>query len=190
MMEAEVFAQELEFEFRAGADGGPGMLVGPVVVYGDEALSLKGRERMEPGFFTNLDDKQIRARMQHQRHQPIAANGRGLTFRDSAKQLIAEIRLPKTTAGYEMREYVREGVYTGYSPEFHPRRETRDPGTFVRVLHKGLMSGLGIVDWPAYEKSVVEMRAADFLAELESPVEYRQQGLNGQFDYNRPQTVA
>ena len=36
-MEAEVFAQELEFEFRAGTDGGPGMLTGPVVVYGDEA---------------------------------------------------------------------------------------------------------------------------------------------------------
>ena len=107
-MEAEVFAQELEFEFRAGTDGGPGMLTGPVVVYGDEALSLKGRERMDPGFFTNLDDKQIRAKVQHQRHQPIAANGRGLTFRDSAKQLIAETRLPKTTAGYELA-----GVHSG-----------------------------------------------------------------------------
>ena len=189
-MEAEVFAQELEFEFRAGTDGGPGMLTGPVVVYGDEALSLKGRERMDPGFFTNLDDKQIRARMQHQRHQPIAANGRGLTFRDSAKQLIAEIRLPKTTAGYEMREYVREGVYTGYSPEFHTRRESREPGTFIRLLHKGFMSGLGIVDWPAYEKSVVEMRAADFLAELDTPVEIRQQPFGATFAYNTPEVVS
>ena len=190
MMEAEVFAQELEFEFRAGTDGGPGMLTGPVVVYGDEALSLKGRERMEPGFFTNLDDKQIRAKVQHQRHQPIAANGRGLTFRDSAKQLIAETRLPKTTAGYELREYIQEGVYTGYSPEFHARRESRESGTFIRLLHKGLMAGLGIVDWPAFPKSVIEVRAASFLAEFEGEVEYRQQGLNGQFDYNRPEVVA
>ena len=189
-MDAEVFAQELEFEFRAGTDGGPGMLVGPVVVYGDEALSLKGRERMDPGFFTNLDDKQIRAKLQHQRHQPIAANGRGLTFRDSAKQLIAETRLPKTTAGYELREYIQEGVYTGYSPEFLSRRESREPGTFVRLLHKGLMDGLGIVDWPAYPKSTIEVRAADFLAEIDAPVEYRQQGFSGRFDYNRPETVA
>ena len=144
MMEAEVFAQEWKlryshrnFEFRAGTDGGPGMLTGPVVVYGDEALSLKGRERMEPGFFTNLDDKQIRAKVQHQRHQPIAANGRGLTFRDSAKQLIAETRLPKTTAGYELREYIQEGVYTGYSPEFHTRGGIAGAGHVHSIAAQG-----------------------------------------------------
>ena len=36
LMEAEFRFHE--FEFRAGTDDGPGMLTGPVVVYGDEAV--------------------------------------------------------------------------------------------------------------------------------------------------------
>ena len=176
-----------EFEFRAGTDNGPGMLTGPVVVYGDEAMGPKGRERTEPGFFTNVDDKFIRAVVQHDRTQQLAANGRGLKLRDSASALIAETRLPNTTRGFETAEYVRDGVLTGYSSKFYPRRETRDT---MRVLQSGILEHVAVVDRPAYPKSTFELRAEDFLAEFEAGPEYRQQGLNGQFDYNRPQTVS
>ena len=116
MMEAEFRFHE--FEFRAGTDDGPGMLTGPVVVYGDEAVGGKGRERMLPGFFKNLDDPKIRVNKQHQRVLALAANGRGLTLRDSATALIAETRLPKTTLGFDTREEIREGILTGYSSQF------------------------------------------------------------------------
>ena len=43
------------------------------------------------------------------------------------------------------------------------------------------MAGLGIVDWPAYSKSVIEVRAADFLAEFDGPVEYRQMPFSATF---------
>ena len=184
MMEAEFRFHE--FEFRAGTDDGPGMLTGPVVVYGDDcAVGGKGRERMLPGFFKNLDDPKIRVNKQHQRVLALAANGRGLTLRDSATALIAETRLPKTTLGFDTREEIREGILTGYSSQFFPRLETRDT---MRVLKEGLLDGIGIVDHPAYPKSTIELR--EFLDYLDAPVEYRQQGLNGQFDYNRPQTIA
>ena len=162
MMEAEFRFHE--FEFRAGTDDGPGMLTGPVVVYGDEAIGRKGRERTEPGFFQNVSDTRIRAVVQHERSQPLAANGRGLTLRDSQRMLVAELKLPKTTRGYETREYIQEGVYTGYSSKFYPRRETRDT---MRVLQQGLLEHVAVVDHPAYGKSTFELRAEDFLAEFE-----------------------
>ena len=140
-----------------------------------------------PGFFQNLGDKRIRVNVQHDRTKPIAANLYGLKLHDSEKSLIAETTLPDTAAGHEIREYVQLGIYTGYSSQFHARRETRDT---MRVLQEGLLTGIGIVDEPAYPKSTIELRAEDFLAELELEAEYRQQGLNGTFEYNRPETVA
>ena len=176
-----------EFEFRAGTDDGPGMLTGPVVVYGDEAIGKKGRERTEPGFFQNVSDTRIRAVVQHERSQPLAANGRGLTLRDSQRMLVAELKLPKTTRGYETREYIQEGVYTGYSSKFYPRRETRDT---MRVLQQGLLEHVAVVDHPAYGKSTFELRAEDFLAEFEGEPEYRQQPFAATYNYNIPEVVS
>ena len=71
--------------------------------------------------------------------QPLAANGRGLTLRDSAAALIGRetLKLPKTTRGFETREYIQERrYYTGYSVvKFYPR--LRNAGHHAGSARKG-----------------------------------------------------
>ena len=171
-----------EFEFRA-LDNRPGRIIGPVVVYGDRAVGPKGRETMAPGFFENTSDKRIRVNVQHQRDKVLAANGRDLKLRDSETALIAETTLPKTTLGQDTAEDIRNGVLTGYSSQFIPRREEYRQA--IRHLLSGIMSGLGVVDVPAYPQSQIELRWEDLIGE-EFVWEERQQPLSGTIAYNTP----
>ena len=181
-----------EFEYRQSASG-PGIISGPAVVYGDIAMTKKGPERIDAGFFENLDSPEIRFNLQHERKSPLAANGRGLRLRDSATSLIAEITLPKTQAGYDAAEYVRQGVYTGLSTEFVPRITRRDALAGLMIQERGVMVGLALVDTPAFAKSTIEMRfteQGELVAEWAELMEFRQMPISGEFAYNQPAVIA
>ena len=116
---------------------------------------------------------------QHDRRVPLArSNGGGLSLEDSPESLTMAATLPETPEAASTLELVRTGVLRGLSVEFRAIRETFENG--VRVIHEALLTGLGVVDRPAYQSSVVEARA-----------EVRQEGdtLIGTFPYNTPITT-
>ena len=73
--------------------------------------------------------------------------------------------LPNTTAGRDAAENVRTGVYTGLSVEFRAELERRDAG--LRRIDRGFLGGAALVDNPSYGDSLVEVREADTLPNVE-----------------------
>ena len=162
-------------ELRADGDS----LTGVAVRYGDIATIGGQLERFEPGAFGNVAALDVILNVQHERTRPIARTGGGLTLQDGPESLRMAAALPTTQDAADALELVRSGVLRGLSVEFRAIRETFENG--VRVIHEALLTGLGVVDKPAYPASVVEARA-----------ELRQEGetLVGVFPYNTPQTIS
>ena len=133
------------------------MLTGPVVVYGDEAVGgKKGRERMLPGFFKNLE-RHAKIRVGQTASSgslALAANGRGLTLRDSATAVDCRDAVAQDDTRLSTLERKSEegDTDTGYSVVSSFRVcETRDT---MRVLQgRVARTALPIVDHPAYPKS-------------------------------------
>lgn len=155
-----------------------GNLTGTVLRYGDVATIGGQPERFEPGAFGNVAALDVILNVQHERTRPIARTGGGLSLSDSPESLRMAAELPQTRDAADTLELVRTGVLRGLSVEFHAIRETFEHG--VRVIQEAVLTGLGIVDRPAYAESTVEARA-----------ELRQDGdqLIGTFPFNQPLTT-
>ena len=147
------------FEYRA-VDGGPGVLSGVAMPYGREAVLPGGlRERFEPGAFgPDVERADVMANWQHMREAPIGrTGGGGLVLQDGPQELRASLTLPDTTAGRDVATLARSGVLRGFSVEFVTLRDRVNAG--VRVVERARLSGLAIVDRPAYRDALATLRA-------------------------------
>ena len=146
----------MEFRYaEIRADGR--QLSGVAVKYGDTAKLPFGLERFEPGAFGRVQDADIILNVQHRRDRPLArSGGGGLLLTDSQRELAIAATLPSTRESDDALELVRTGVLRGLSIEFTARRDRKDNG--VRVVEKAELSGVGLVDRPAYRESSVEAR--------------------------------
>ena len=152
---SNIYSRET-LEIRQAEDGGPGIVSGPAVKYGDTAMvAPEMGERIKAGAFGELTGDYI-ANYMHMREAPLARTGAGLTFKDTEEQLLAEIVLPNTQMGRDAAELVRSGVLRGLSLEFYPI-ENRWAGDIL-IREKAQLAGVAIVDIPAYPQSKPEIR--------------------------------
>ena len=142
-------------EIRAVPDGSR-TIEGTVVSYGDVAKLPWGSERFVRGGITWSDDTMLT--VQHDRTKALARVGAGLTLEDGPEALTMRATMPNTTLGNDTLELVRAGVLRGLSLEFVPTR-TRNEGR-VSVVEAARMSGLSVVDVPAYSESVIARERA------------------------------
>ena len=95
---------------------------------------------------------------------------------DSPEQLTIAATLPETREADDTLELVEKGILTGFSPEFHARRQRFDGGT--RVIEKALMPAIGVVDIPAFDDSaILEIRAGN-------------EGIEGEFAYGADAIIS
>lgn len=140
-------------EFRVEDEGRT--LTGPVLVYGDEARFGDWREQFAP---RSLRYDDVIVNLQHDRNRPIARTGAGLSLTDGPDALRARIALPDTAYAREARELVNARLLRGFSIEFRAIRDTWEGQS--RTVHEAELSGLALVDRPAYPESVIAMRMA------------------------------
>ena len=147
------------FEFRA-VDGGPGVLTGVAMPYGREAVLPGGlRERFEPGVFgPDVGSLDVLANWQHAREAPLGrTGGGGLELLDGPQELRATLTLPDTAAGRDVATLASQRVLRGFSIEFHALHDRVAAG--VRIVERARLSGLAIVDRPAYRDALATLRA-------------------------------
>lgn len=149
-------ADSVERRFVELRQDGERRLSGVAVRYGDTARLPWGRERIEAGAFAPVGDVILNA--QHERAAPLARTGAGLELMDTADALTIRADLPATRAADDVLELVRSGVLRGLSIEFRAIAERIEAG--VRVIERAMLSGIAVVDSPAYPQSEVEARRA------------------------------
>lgn len=137
-------------EFRVEAEG---VIAGTAIRYGDTAKIGAFAERFEPGAL-RFDD--VIANLMHRREAPVARTGAGLTLTDGPSSLEARIELPDTVYGREARELVQARILRGFSIEFRAEEQRWEGKT--RIITRASLTGLGVVDRPAYPDSVIAER--------------------------------
>lgn len=134
-------------------------LFGTAIRYGDESRMLFGRERFEPGAFGDLAGADVILNASHRRDRPLArTGGGGLELADSPEALTFTAELPQTRDADDTLALVRGRVLRGASIEFLATRDRDESG--VRVVEAATLTGIGIVDSPAYPDSAVAARHA------------------------------
>ena len=149
-------------------------LEGVAVKYGDVARIPfpPGRERFDRGAFGNLESADLLLNVQHTRGRHLArTRGGGLELSDSPQRLVYTADLPNTTEARDTLELVKSGILRGTSIEFEARQEAREGG--IRAIRAAYLTGLAVVDVPAYPASTVDARGAALVAVLEDSLEGR-----------------
>ena len=123
-------------------------LSGVAMPYGTIAPDF--RERFEPGAFG-----EVRAIDLNLQHDPAVVVVRGAALSDSPVALSVSATLPEGAAALAL---VRRRALNGFSIEFKPTRERRDAAG-VRVVEAATLTGLALVDRPAYPAAGAEVRA-------------------------------
>ena len=157
---AETECRFAAFEFRAADSGSsPGTLYGTAMPYGTVADLGGGlRERFMPGAFGDVARADVLANWQHHREAPLArTGGGGLTLTDGPDALRAELVLPATAAGRDVAELASKRVLRGFSIEFRAPMDRFEGG--VRVVQRAILTGLAVVDRPAYGEALAALRA-------------------------------
>ena len=122
-------------------------LSGRALMYGDTAPDF--RERFLPGAFGEV--RTVRLNIQHDPRLVVAERA---ILTDSPRELRVRADLPEGSAALAL---VKRGSLSGFSIEFHARAERREAG--VRVIERADLTGLALVDRPAYPASGAEVRA-------------------------------
>ena len=144
------------FELRHGGDR---KLSGVAVRYGDTAILPWGKERFEPSAFGDVGRVDAVLNAHHDRGRPLArTGGGGLTLTDSAEALEFAAELPETRDSDDVLTLVKTGVLRGASIEFTAKTERFESN--VRVIGRAALSGIAIVDRPAYKDSEIAARMA------------------------------
>ena len=133
-------------------------LAGVVVTYNEETSKTSfGREKILPGAFGDLSQSDIVLNLQHDRTKPLARTGKGgLRLIDSESELRAEVTFPDTQEARDAYEMVRKEILQGFSVEMIVTSERYVDE--VRVITGAVLTGLGLVDKPAYSLSKAEVR--------------------------------
>ena len=134
-------------------DGVP-HVTGYVVRYGDEADLGHFKERFVPGSVTLAE--RVHVNVQHDRRASVAAYPTSAKMELREDGVYMESRLVGMY-GRDARERIDAGILTGLSSEFSVKQE-RWTGE-LRIIQSALITGVGIVDRPAYQKSVIERAA-------------------------------
>ena len=136
-------------------------LGGVVVTYNEETSKTSfGREKILPGAFGDVSQSDVVLNVQHDRTQPLARTGKGgLRLIDSDVELRAEVSMPSTRAARDVYDLVEREVLQGFSVEMIVQSERYIDD--VRVITGARLTGLGLVDKPAYSLSKAEARKKD-----------------------------
>ena len=151
------------FERRFAIDTQDDFLQGIVLRYGDISDQGFHYEIFAPeAFGDSIHSESIILNRQHQRTIPLARNGSGLSFKDSAEMLTMRAQIPDTTDGQDVMKLVRAKVLTGLSVEFYALSEnvTKDGEKPLVEVRQAKLVGVSVCDTPAYSDSVIEARAA------------------------------
>ena len=142
------------FEFRADESG---RIEGVAIPYNSPGTVADFSERFAPGSISFQD---VILNLQHDRKRPLArTDGGGLELRDGPDALRAKIELPDTADGRDVRTLIQRRVLRGLSVEFRAIRDSWQGNE--RTIYEAELSGLAIVDRPAYAgATVAEIREA------------------------------
>ena len=145
---------EYRFSELEVPEEGSRILQGVVLKYGEVANGDYGPERFAPGA---LEFSDVVLNRQHQRVVPLArTGGSGLEIQETEGKLTMRADLPDTQDARDTLELVRKKVLRGLSIEFKALEQHIENG--VRIITRAILSGIGVVDSPAYVSSVVEAR--------------------------------
>ena len=142
-------------EIRAGGDGKPDVLAGVAVPYGSRASIGRFSEEFRAGSIKPHADGVI-LNVQHDRSRPIARAPDNMRLIDGADALRIEATLPDTREARDTAELVRAGVLKGLSVEFNATGEKWDGEH--RTITEATLSGVAVVDRPAYPDASLEAR--------------------------------
>lgn len=163
-----------KFEFRAAADGKALVVSGYAAVYGSKSNTLRSArgdfvEVIEPGFFDDVMNDDVRALFNHDENLILARSNAGkgtLRLFSDSTGLGYEFEPPDTTAGRDLSESLKRGDIDASSFAFSIKTggdswEQRD-GVLVRTLRKGGCAQLHDVSpvvYPAYPDTEVATRS-------------------------------
>ena len=125
-------------------------LSGTILRYGD--IAPGHRERFMPGSLAPIPD--VPLNIQHDRALVVLAPG-DFVLTDTDRELQIRAELPASSAAIQL---VRRGALRGFSLEFNAREERAENG--IRVIERGELVGVSLVDSPAYPASKAEVRCA------------------------------
>ena len=148
----------VEYRYINNIDVVGRQLFGVVVDYDDTAvIGGQFRERIERGA---LQIKDVVLNLSHDRQRPIARQGSNLDLIDKNNALEMRASIPKTRDGDDALTLIKAGVLRGLSVEMSIRKDEWRAGGRLRLIKEAVLSGIGVVDKPAYPKSSVEARQA------------------------------
>ena len=128
---------------------GPGVIHGVLMPYGEIASD---RPEMFAEASLVWPDEGIVLREMHNRQAPIV---RFVPLSAPGEARVV-IPLPPTQRGRDAATGVKNGTYRGLSVEFRAHQEGRQG--MVRVIHRGMLHGAGLVDDASYKGASIEVR--------------------------------
>ena len=155
-------------------------LSGTLIRYGDVARFARGSETFDPGAFGDVTRADVILNTHHERARPLArTGGGGLELIDTREALTIRATLPITQDANDTIALILGGVLRGLSLEFLSEAERMEGDT--RIIERATLSGLAVVDRPAYSDSLVQARA-----------ELRRggRGISGSFYYGRNRVTS
>ena len=149
--------QEVQYRYCELRYDGERTLSGVALRYGDVADLGYGRETFDPMAFRDLASADVILNIQHDRSRPIArTRGGGLELVDNATELSIRAVLPDTREATDALTNVRSKIFRGLSIEFVPERVRNDGN--MNIIERARLTGIAVVDRPAYKKSKVNPR--------------------------------
>ena len=124
---------------------------GTALRYGDVANMGRFREMFVSGAFAPIGS--VALNLQHDSQRVLARTGNGLVLADGPRSL--EVRAD--LKGSAEHELVKRGALRGFSIEFRAKDQRYEGGT--RIIESAELTGLALVDEPAYPESLAEARA-------------------------------
>ena len=141
--------------FEVRQEGDRAIVEGAAMPYGSKA-NIAGlfTETVEPGAFAGRMEDVV-VNYMHQREAPIArTDGGGLTLTDSAERLTARVEIPSYRA--DILDQVKRKILRGFSVEMFVKDEEW-PEVDRRVIKQAQLSGLALVDSPAYSQATMSI---------------------------------
>lgn len=156
-----------DLEFRSDGDGMT--FRGYAAVFGKPSDDLGGfRETIRPGAFTKTltEKRAIKMFWNHNTDIPLGSTRSGLTLTEDEKGLLAEGRLPDTTAGRDMSVLIREKIVDSMSFGFQMVKDSWSDDQKTRdLIEVKLWEVSPVTAWPAYPQTSASVR--ELAAEIE-----------------------
>ena len=168
------FLEEPNLEMRNAADDtdSPGVISGYVIRWGESAnIGFGYKESVQKGAFGDISNAALIANYMHQRAQPLGrTQGSGLEMTADDTGVYAELTLPDTQRGRDTATEVRNRILRGLSIEFYIDKANVDEKAKTVVHTKARLLGFGVVDIPAYRRSVPKIREGELVVEEDDAI--------------------